>query len=134
MGIVLVRNRIVLRIEGDAPLRETDRLEAFLPSGLSAAEDNFGQGEGQMRIEGVLWGIYQGEEPRTWNLIFEEGVLSPSDFARHAEAVRENLAAYHGCVVTSEIVGCWEGVAPTGSSAPHVAPPWWRFWRRDGGS
>lgn len=54
-------------------------LETIIPKNRSGEALNFGQGEGQVAIDGTVWGIYCGKQGNYF-IQYEEGSLSPAEF------------------------------------------------------
>ncbi|MDJ0848551.1 MAG: hypothetical protein QNK04_09255 [Myxococcota bacterium] len=98
-----------IRLVGEMPLEydARDELLPFVPASLDAAQDNFGQGDGQIRIEDTLWGVYEVGSSYEMHLRFEEGSLSPERFQAHLEGIRQAAEQYFGFPVRIEIVGLY---------------------------
>jgi len=54
-------------------------LEKFVPESLSGKALNYGQGEGQFKIEDTVWGIYVSKE-NVYTLQHEEGSIDIKKF------------------------------------------------------
>ena len=66
------------------------QLKPFVPKG--ATQVNYGQGEGQIRIGDSIWGVYWSA-PDVCRIQFEEGCLTPSEFAAALEGIAGALEA-----------------------------------------
>ncbi len=98
----------VIRLIGAEPLdynHNRDELQPFVPTSLDAAQLNYGQAEGQFRIEDTMWGVYEAESSNEMRLQFEEGTMDPSRFIAHLEAIRFAAEQFFDFPVRIEIEG-----------------------------
>ena len=103
-------NRICLI--GQRPLEwdvgKRPELHPFLPHTLDAAQTNYGQGEGQFRIEDAVWGVYFADGLENGvNLQFEEGTLDIERFVAHIEAIRDAAEKHFGDPFEVRVEGVW---------------------------
>lgn len=82
-----------------------EQLRPFLPASLDSEQIHYGQGEGQLRIEQCVWGVYLGPGERSYTIRFEEGQLTPQDLAAHVSAIRDAAESFFGVPISATISG-----------------------------
>lgn len=65
-------------------------LGCFIPEGCSWAQVNYGQGEGQVIVDGVEWGFYYGDDDSLF-IIMHEGDITYDEALKFVEQVSINL-------------------------------------------
>ncbi|MBW4693301.1 MAG: hypothetical protein KME27_16235 [Lyngbya sp. HA4199-MV5] len=80
-------------IEGcdDLDICSMEDLPKLIPSTLNGKPLNYGQGEGQIEIEGTVWDLYYSEND-TYILQFEEGVIEWLMLQKIVSALMENIS------------------------------------------
>ena len=74
-------------------------LSCFIPEGYDWEQTNYGQGEGQVRVEGSEWGFYYSDDGI--NITLHEGIIPLSEAVRFVEKVAEKI--YGQSISTVEI-------------------------------
>ena len=67
--------RAILENTQELEISSMDDISRLIPSSMSGKALNYGQGEGQFKIENSIWGIYYHSSNK-YSLQFEEGLLS----------------------------------------------------------
>ena len=80
--------KIVLFESENIDLTSKGDLALFIPDHLNGKVLNYGQGEGQVEIEGTVWGLYVNTD-NNYYFTFEEGFIS---WERFTSLVDEILA------------------------------------------
>ena len=66
-------------------------LEKIIPANRKGKALNYGQAEGQVKIDETVWGIYRTKEKNRYMIQYEEGSLSPSEFSEYMKDLIDNL-------------------------------------------
>ena len=77
----------------------------MVPEGMTGDALNYGQGEGQLRIGGSVWGFY-ATDSGDYSCVLEEGVLSFEAAAAIAIGVIGRVRSLWGSQIESEVRGC----------------------------
>lgn len=79
-------------------------LERLIPSTFTSKAINYGQGEGQLNIEGDIWGFYVNENGN-YNIQYEEGSISLGDFMRIILDLESHLKKMYGTSISFQVQG-----------------------------
>lgn len=79
-------------------------LAALVPEGMSGEALNYGQGEGQLRVNESVWGFYSDDTLRYY-FILEEGVLSIQEASEIALGILSRINERWGSKITAEVEG-----------------------------
>lgn len=74
-------------------------LAKAIPFGLSGKPLNYGQGEGQVEIEGTVWGFYIMPK-NGYYMAFEEGVVDWEKIEKLVHAIADALTREFGKIIT----------------------------------
>ena len=96
--------KIIIEGCNDLGILSIEQLSQFIPVGLNGKPLNYGQGEGQMEIEGTVWGIYCNKN--TYLLQFEEGSLDWLTMQKLVVAILENISEKFGREIKYRVEGC----------------------------
>lgn len=86
-------------------------LSKLLPPSLDGEVLNYGQGEGQVKIAGTVWGLYVRTDGKYY-LQYEEGVCDWLLFQRIASALMEQMASTFGRGLEFKVEGKLEHYMP----------------------
>ncbi len=87
-------------------IQSKEDLSRVLPSAVASEVLNYGQGEGQIQIDGTVWGLYVNG-PDSYRLCFEEGQCSIPAFQRFVSMFIEKITAEFGAGIQFNIQGSW---------------------------
>ena len=79
-------------------------LNDFVPAGFEGKAVNYGQGEGQIRIENSKWGFYVGDDSEYY-FAFEEGTLDFSQAIAMAWGIVAQIRWKWGTQVSARMEG-----------------------------
>ena len=77
----------------------------MVPEGLTGDALNYGQGEGQLRIGGSVWGFYV-RDSGDYSCVLEEGLLSFEEASAIAIGIIGRVRSLWGSQIESEVRGC----------------------------
>lgn len=78
--------KLVLFESEDIDFTSKEDLALFLPDHLEGRVLNYGQGEGQIEIEGTVWGLYVNSD-NNYYFTFEEGFINWERFTYLVESI-----------------------------------------------
>ena len=87
-------------------------LAKLIPSSLNGKAINYGQGEGQVEIEGTIWGIYYTDKKYQFCLQYEEGVIEWSSLQHICHLILEQIRLAFGQDIEFYAEGCLEHYEP----------------------
>jgi len=81
-------------------------LNELIPEGFEGEAINYGQGEGQIRIENSEWGFYVGDRPGMgYSVVFEEGTLDFDQAIAMATGILAQIRKKWGPQISAHIEG-----------------------------
>lgn len=84
-------------------------LSCFIPDGISWTQINYGQGEGQVLINGCEWGFYYTDNDSI-GVTLHDGVVSLEESLHFINAVKEKIFGNHSADVSILLIGIDDGV------------------------
>lgn len=117
---------MIFTLKTEKPIEFPDDFADLIPPNFSGEVLNYGQGEGQIRIEDTVWGFYYGKEECC--VQFEEGTVELEKFNEITIAVKANLEERLGCSIAFILRGIFNSEIE--NSSPENQPEkkaWWRF-------
>ena len=85
----------IASVEGSLPEQTLGprgrELEHFIPKGVTWRQLNYGQGEGQVEIDGCEWGFYFADELGTVRVALHEGNVDAAAALAFVRGVAEKL-------------------------------------------
>ena len=85
-------------------------LAKAIPTGMPGQPLNYGQGEGQVEIDGTVWGFYIDEEQK-YHMAFEEGVVEWVKIQDLVSEIVEALSQNFSTSISVQAVGPFTGLA-----------------------
>jgi hypothetical protein len=96
--------KIIIKGSQDIEISSIKDLSMIIPNSFNGKALNYGQGEGQVEIEGIIWGLYYGEN-NNYFLQYEEGFIDWNKFKDLFEAIIKQIQFEFG----SHLKFCVEG-------------------------
>ena len=87
--------RIAIGNDASIEVRESDDLLCLVPADSVGRVLNYGQGEGQVWIDGIVWGLYVDSSGHYY-LQFEEGSLRWEEFDGRVSRILSHLQSTYG--------------------------------------
>ena len=88
-----------MRIDGMKGLND------LVPEGFEGKAVNYGQGEGQIRIENTEWGFYCGPDGAGYSIVFEEGSVDFERAVAMAAGILKQIRKRFGSDISAQIEG-----------------------------
>lgn len=89
-----------------------DDLACIIPPDANGKVLNYGQGEGQVMINGKVWGIYCHSDRKSYVVQYEEGSLDWGSFQRSITGLLDHLRNEFGAEINFIVEGCLEDHEP----------------------
>lgn len=99
---------ITLKYTDHISIRSLEDLDAIVPEGMTGDALHYGQGEGQLRIGGSVWGFYLTDSGG-YSCVLEEGLLSFKEASAIALGIIGRVRSLWGSRIESEVRGCHHG-------------------------
>lgn len=96
--------KLLLNNSEDIEFLCKDDLVKAIPFGMQGKPLNYGQGEGQIEIEGTVWGFYVGSG-NNYYMIFEEGVMEWENIVKLVHAITGALTQQFGKTISVVVEG-----------------------------
>lgn len=96
--------KLVLRGSSTLNISSEDDLGKIIPRGFKGRVLNYGQGEGQIEIADLVWGVYVGPVAE-YQLVLEEGACELGPLKDMVNAVVETIGSNFQIVVTPIVDG-----------------------------
>lgn len=95
---------IIIEGSKDVEISSLHDLAKIIPASLRGKALNFGQGEGQVEIEGTIWGMYCGGR-ENYLLQYEEGLISWEEFEPILKAIQDKIKIEFGSQIRFIVEG-----------------------------
>jgi hypothetical protein len=86
---------IIIESDRKIEISSLSDLRKIIPHTTSGRALNYGQGEGQIEINGTIWGMYCGDREH-YLLQYEEGLEDWSDFKMLLQQIMEQIQSEFG--------------------------------------
>ena len=97
--------QITLRNADQVAITDLSVLQSLVPDQMDGEALNWGQGEGQLRVEDTVWGFYINDA-KDYSYTLEEGVVSLEQASAIAIGILERIRIRWGQEIESELRGC----------------------------
>ncbi len=94
-------------------------LRDLVPDGFKGEAVNYGQGEGQIRIENTEWGFYCGPDGAGYSIVLEEGSVDFDRAVAMAAGILTQIRKKWGTDISAQVEGTLSSTLGGWDTAAH---------------